>query len=45
MIQGGWEYVGAAYAVAWLALIGYGLSLAARRKAARLARPPEGVRS
>jgi hypothetical protein len=30
-IQGGWEYIGAAYAIAWTALALYGLSLWLRR--------------
>jgi len=33
MIQGGWELVGAAYAVVWGGLLAYGLSLVVRRRA------------
>ncbi len=33
MIVGGWEFVWAAYGVAWSALLLYGISLFARRRA------------
>jgi hypothetical protein len=43
MIVGGWEYVWAAYGIAWAGLTLYGVSLFMRTRAARArARLPEG---
>jgi hypothetical protein len=45
MIQGGWEFVGAAYGIVWTVLTLYGASLYARHKhaqrAAEAAQKPE----
>jgi hypothetical protein len=35
MIQGGWEYIGAAYGITWGVLILYGLSLWLRHRTLR----------
>lgn len=40
MIQGGWEFVWAAYGIVWTSLTVYGVSLVLRRRSLENAAPP-----